>query len=640
MEQPNLEEGTSAVVGGSAASQFYIDRAAFFDGSIHMCTATRIAKNWAITAIHCDPRVGDRLKFYDEARLSLRPSRVTGVYAYPGTSPLRFNYGDGLFADMALLRFEAVSTSATDENNILGTVATLAWKYPGDGKLGTKVGAGAHDNIDNVVGALEMINDRTDDDDDNNGGFYSLNEQLDHGDSGGPFYYQNRVLGVVSGRHNGNAIYGSYNNYTSIPFYLDWILRTIGYEWRGLPQQLEQAYTGTNIDSFTATIRECQYACENTTNCEAFNYLAAVNSCQLIDSVTGLQAAPGMRGALQYGASSGKSGPAIGYVRSDGVNAIVHVGDGNTIREMWPQGGTWTSNAIQSGAPAMIATGVPSAYRRGDGVNTVVYRSVNNQLVELALVGGQWQWAILPQVTNYAVMSDPVGYVRSDGSSAIVYLGINGTKVHIIEVRLGTRAWIATDLMVASGNPNANAGSSPHAFVRSDGYNSVVFSMNSSLTELYSRNREPWTMGYPGSYTGAPAMQGTRAHGSTTQHGTASIVYQSGQNQLVHMYMSGNQWTYTIVANNIVGPPSSYVRTDGKYSILWRDTNGHIREYAGGSTWDLTSASGASNATSAPSAYVRNDGFSSVLHTLPGNHVGEIWFRRGMAQWDSGDLGE
>jgi hypothetical protein len=167
-----------------------------------------------------------------------------------------------------------------------------------------------------------------------------------------------------------------------------------------------------------------------------------------------------------------------------------------------------------------------------------------------------------------------------------------------------------------------------------------VFAANGTLTELYTRNREPWRIGYPGSLAHAPAMTGSRPFGFNMQDGTPSVVYQTGSNQLVLVFVGVGGWTSSVLASNVKGPPSAYVRADSKYSILWRDWNDHIREYAGGSIWNLTTASGAQNATSAPSAYVRDDGFNSVLHALPGNHVGEIWFRRGMAQWDAGDLGE
>lgn len=610
----------------SNASQFHTDRAAYLG-----CTGTRIGRNWVLTALHCFPHEGMFVQFYDSAVApGARSGSVVQVVNRPGTNFYDFTDTDGNFADIALLRMEADQASASYENEMSGLSATLAWEYPGAGFRGTKVGAGEHYDDPANASRLREVDDIID----TGGGageFWTIEESLNHGDSGGPFYFNNKVLGVLNGEE-WSAADGWSNNYTSIPRHLDWILDVTGYRWAGLPTQDNQRYTGREHHSFTGTARECKYACENTQDCEAFNYHSPTDRCTIMTDVTGLVAATNYGSALRYG-RSGTRGRAVGYLRSDGTDVVVHVATGGAIRELYPSGGSWTSGHIQAGGPPLKTNGKVSAYRRSDGINTVVYRSTTDQLVELHLSSdGKWKSGVL--TTSVPVGGDPVGFVRGDGASAIVYRGTNNK---IIELRLATRGWVSTDLTTKAGALDASG--DPGVFVRPSGLTSIVYRASSKIIELYSTDHRTWSKGSPSDLAVAPGASGN-PFGYTSPDGLPHIAYRNSSNGLTRLSMSSSgAWTYANIGgpNAMAGDPFGYVRNDGVTSLLYRLTSGYIMEYANNQLWTLPTPV---DAASDPTAYVRGDGYNSVLHALPAYDVGEIWWRPGQSAWLAGNLGE
>ncbi|NJM90835.1 MAG: trypsin-like serine protease [Myxococcales bacterium] len=473
----------------SPASQYQLDRAVKIPG----CTATRISARFAITALHCQSSVGDTVRFYDTGPGvdSSTSARIEQVIVRPGLTgdgaacaDSRSNCVDssGLFADVALLRL-----SAGDESDLEGAHATLAWTYPGSGAAGKKVGAGGHDGNSNPTSILLQVSDTLDSSDDSSGGFDSTDDDVDPGDSGGPFYVSSRVVGVLWGKWW--VPFDHFNIYTSIPRHLNWILTSIGYAWPGQPSQSNVTYNGSVVQSFFGTELECQYACDKTSSCQAYNYLPPVNSCSLYTGVTRGTAQSGWRSALKHGASSGVSNDVVGYVRSDGFHSVVRTASNGRVHELY-LGSNWTAGDIQGSAPGVASK--LTAYRRADGVNAVVYRSTGNRIIELALTGPQWTWADLSSWGGETPAGNPVAYVKADGVSAVVYRG--ASTGHLIELRLGSRAWIATDLSTASGS-GVSASSDPSAFVRSDGISSVVFRSGSHIWELFQGADESWGWG-------------------------------------------------------------------------------------------------------------------------------------------------
>lgn len=219
-----------------------------------------------------------------------------------------------------------------------------------------------------------------------------------------------------------------------------------------------------------------------------------------------------------------------GYVRSDGINTVVYVGNDGHIHDLRLEGGwIWADLTAIAGAPA-ASPSRPVAYVRGDGINTIVYKGIPAQggyIYELRLDDG-WKWANLTSLSGApSPMSDLSAYVRSDGISTINYAGFDG---HIHDIRLET-SWIWADLTAISGAPGT--GYRPNGYVRSDGINAIVYTTS----------------------------------GSDSGH--------------VYELWLGNGWQYyelTSVSNAVLGyRPVGYIRADGISSVV----------YLGGSVWHI-----------------------------------------------------
>lgn len=276
-ETASVEED---IVGGGVAAPWMVERAV---KPAFTCTATLIAPRFALTALHCTHhnKVGTWVHFYTDAA-AFDPglaSKVVAVKRRPGTNAAPDpDYIDtaGLRADIAILELEAAAPATS-------TVAILDWSYPGKWGFGRVVGAGNHDDADTNAGAeLRYAVDVTNSADDDTGGFSTIADVVNGGDSGGPLYLTDRILGVLNAQ-----LVGVSGDYTSVPAHLDWILGQIGYAWtHGASQAVVRRGTGLQIFD-EATERMCQYACDHTA-CVAYNYVPSLDRCTLLSSVTSI----------------------------------------------------------------------------------------------------------------------------------------------------------------------------------------------------------------------------------------------------------------------------------------------------------------------------------------------------------------
>jgi Trypsin len=650
---------TSQDINGPSApaSQFQLDRAAAprhptgsggFGGNY--CTATRIAPHFAVTSAHCQVAAGDLLSFYTTGPgYSSASALVTQVIARPGVTGVAcFNSvsncydTSGKFADIVVVRL--------DRDVTVGEAATLEWAYPGAGANGQKVGAGNHNAANtNNNGTLLQVADSTDSSDDNDGSFNSVHDRVDKGDSGGPLYVNGHMIGTLYGEQYKPAQVKFESLHTSVAKHLDWILANIGYHWSGSPPQTNSWFDGHLLQSVLTTERGCQYACEHTTSCQAYNYIGS--SCGLYTAITSTHSQSGVHSALHYGQSSGKSGTVAGYTRSDGFNAVVHVASNGNIDEFTPGATNWTVGSISGGvvnghAPAVASK--LSGYRRSDGTNAVVYRSTANQIIEIALISTGWEWNPLPAAGTPA--GDPVAYVRDDGTNAVVYRATTG---HIHELHLDQLGWHATDLMVASAIP-VTASSDPSAYVRSDGNSSIVFRSGTSIFELFKHANKPWDWGEPSAFAaGAPAAatdpsnfftapSNTKPYGYTHHDGINAIVYRTSANEIWELWLDGAGWHAGGLGSNAIGNPTAYVRTDGIEAVDFRSADHFIFEIANQGPWTPANLSSWGtpwvSATSDPSVYIRNDGVNAVLYGLASSQAGELSIHIGDSAWFAGNL--
>jgi Trypsin len=639
--EPRLSEDSDAITDetAAAASAFHTARAIkTADGFIGGCTGTRISARFVMTAAHClgegmQAEIGNGVEFYNNGPATPAGSaRIEQRYARPGinvdacfVSESNCYESNGDMADIALLRL-----SADTETDLEGPQATLAWSYPGAGSPGHAVGAGSHDGEDNPDGKLLQSSDELDSANDNHGYFETDEAQTDDGDSGGPFYVGSRVVGVLAGTA------GAAGGYTGVPFHLNWILQKIGYVWRGQPSQENTTYVGNIIESSSTTELGCQYACEKTTACVAYNYRSNVKSCGLVSSVTSVNTQAGWRGALKYGRSF-TSGDAVGYTRGDGFIVAVHAGTNHRVREIaWT--GQWTDNDIHGNGP-LVASRL-SAIRRADGTNAIYYRGADSHLIEIALTRDWTPFDLTTLAGAPLAAGAPVAYVRADGITAVVYRALGSGN--IIELRLGSRGWLVTDLTAATGA--APAWTDPSVSIRSDGVDSIVFLSGGHIWEIFHQTNGVWDWGVPSQLTStappAPAATG-RPVAFTHRDGINAIVYRSSADQIIELWNAGGQWQWGILATGAKGDPTAYLRTDNKEAVLFKNASGQIIEVANTATgwtpFNLTTITGAGAPATDPYVYHRKDGFNSILFEATG-HVTEIWWKRGQAQWSFGDL--
>ena len=126
----------------------------------------------------------------------------------------------------------------------------------------------------------------------------------------------------------------------------------------------------------------------------------------------------------------------MGFVRADGTASVLYANQDEFIHELAFVAGKWRATALSEAANApKLSQGGPSpmGYIRGDGVTAVVYWGEDNHIHELTLVEGHWLHSDLSLAAGTSTGGYPFGYVRSDGVSSIVY---SGTDRHIHELAL------------------------------------------------------------------------------------------------------------------------------------------------------------------------------------------------------------
>jgi hypothetical protein len=494
--------------------------------------------------------------------------------------------------------------------------------------------------VSNPYGILLQVSDPTDGGVDN-GRFDASTDDVNSGDSGGPYYYQGRVFGTTTG-HGTDWTGNTYTAHTSIATHLDWILATTGYTWIGTPPKASTIYDGTLLQVFVGTQRVCQYACQNTASCEAYNYSGS--SCSLYTNVTGAHTQAGWTGALHYGASTGNSNQVVGYLRSDGYSSVLHKAIDGGLHEIYRKGGNWNHGSLPLMAGEPIA-GRLSAYRRADGINAVLYRSTHGRVIEVALASDGWHAAALTDAGGSLAAGDPLGYVRADGVSAVVFRSSNG---HINELRLGTKGWIPTDLSVESNGTALPAASDPSPFVRADGLSSVVYRSGGAIIELYKSPTEPWHWGGPsslahhvGNIFGIVPEAAGRPYGYTRRNGVEAIVYRSTQGRLIELRNEDGWWYEDITASGqtLAGDPVAHVRTDAVESIVYRSTSSQIDEVTRPplAAWNLSAQYGVAQVFSDPAVFILDDRRDSVLYGLWGNQVGTLLYDVGYG-WATDNL--
>jgi hypothetical protein len=274
----DLDTAESAITSGSLADAWMLQRGV---KSEHPCTATLIARRYALTALHCTgpgaTSEGIHVNFYTNGPGpdASTTRTITHVHIAPGTArPPNIDYYDtaGRYADIAILELDADAPASS-------VVATLAWEYPYDDAPVQQVGAGQFNGQDGQ-GILRKHSTTLLDEDYVPGMIRVTQDYTEPGDSGGPLYFRRELLSVAHGSGRG----------PSVPQFLAWILPTISYTWPYGAVQTSSVRYGTVFQNFyDTTERVCQYICAHTAS-DAYNYAPGYGLCQLLTDVT--QVAP------------------------------------------------------------------------------------------------------------------------------------------------------------------------------------------------------------------------------------------------------------------------------------------------------------------------------------------------------------
>jgi hypothetical protein len=167
----------------------------------------------------------------------------------------------------------------------------------------------------------------------------------------------------------------------------------------------------------------------------------------------------------------------VAYVRSDFADAVNYRSTANHIIELAlvSTGWVWSDLTDSASGSPPLASGTPAGYLRSDGVNAVVYRNASGGgLTELSIGPGDTQWsaASLPN-GGYEAASDPVAFQAAFANNAVLYR--SGSN-QIIEIKAPVRgAWSVFNLSSVAMPAVPAATGKPSAFVRADGISAVMF---------------------------------------------------------------------------------------------------------------------------------------------------------------------
>jgi len=350
-----------------------------------------------------------------------------------------------------------------------------------------------------------------------------------------------------------------------------------------------------------------------------------------------------------------------------------------------------------------------AAYVRSDGVNSAVYMGEDLHVHEIALVPGHnWQAYDLTQNSGGGLVGgDLAAYVRSDGVNAVLYVSLGSVSPTVIPSylyqlswKVGDEQWSALNLSQDAGVPDAWFPNSPVGFARSDGWNTVIFLANSDpgffIGEIsLAPGAGHWSAGSledSSNVTGIAACYyrnsgrlavyvGSSADADETAHifqspiypfagrfdrdlnlavpaavlpfrvakpacyvrsdGVTAVVYSGVDEDSLHelVCLPDGSWQLggqLATGIGLVQSPACYVRSDGVNAIVYRGPDANIYELAGNSELNsLTELFGAPLAASNPVCYVRSDKVNSVVYVGVDRLIHELYLIPGQ-DWQHG----
>ncbi|XXT14615.1 trypsin-like serine protease [Sorangium sp. So ce429] len=264
-DEANLGTAANEIVDGQPAQAWMQQRAVSISTG---CTGTIISDTHILTAAHCAPVVGSTtVQFYNNSTIPSGPRvGLTRVSFRPGVNPFDDDLTDvnGDFADIAILTL-AQRIPATSAKS------PLAIFYPGSDGSGIQVGRGRHDGISNPNSVLRWAFNGLYSDDNSDGYFYTNDDRVNPGDSGGPIYTHGELQGTLWGHWW--VAFATRNKYTAVSYYLPWILSTIGYTGSFSHTYQNLVLSGNTIETIaTSDLNTCKLACMQNSSCFGYSF--------------------------------------------------------------------------------------------------------------------------------------------------------------------------------------------------------------------------------------------------------------------------------------------------------------------------------------------------------------------------------
>jgi hypothetical protein len=248
----------------------------------------------------------------------------------------------------------------------------------------------------------------------------------------------------------------------------------------------------------------------------------------------------------------------------------------------------------------VLQDSAPWGYLRADGVDAVLYVDGNRRVHEITRVGAtsiDLDYGIAPINAPMAAggqfngpVPDVIGYVRADNRSAVVYRDTNSHVIEILHNPGGNPSWVVYDLTSLSGAQVVVAKGSAFPYARSDGYNTIVYAANDAqIHELAAFNTTGPGSGAWGDYslsvvTGTFTGPSSDPWGYRRSDGWNCVVYIGDDNKLHELaFYPGSGWSHGILPavspwSGLHRRPSGYIRGDGLNAVVYLGTDGLIHE--------------------------------------------------------------
>jgi hypothetical protein len=277
----------------------------------------------------------------------------------------------------------------------------------------------------------------------------------------------------------------------------------------------------------------------------------------------------------------------------------------------------------QSAAPAAS----PAFFVDANGDDSWVFRGTDGHVY--SVVGDTAKPIDLALATKSEVLAqgDPAAFLRADGYGSVVFRSISQ---EVYEDFQHEAAWGSGNLTQYAEAPTI-AGD-PVGYVRGDGVTSIVVRDSlGSVRELYLLG-DGWHDANLSLISFAPGAA-SNPHPLVRADQVSSLYFRNTDGGLSEIYLAGN-WisgALALPANvKAAGEPSTFVGGDSRNNVIFRSQAGEVFQLtaaAASHVWSATSltlATGAPPAASDPQGYERGDGVDAVVYRTASGAVFEL----------------